>query len=89
MIIQLPANIKNMPNVIIYSTPVCVYCKKVKEFLDKKKVPYQEKNVATDIPAREEMLRKTAQFGVPVVDIDGKIILGFDKAKMEELLLSA
>jgi len=56
-----------------------------KELFAKHNVQYQEKNVATDAEARTEMIEKSGQLGVPVIDIDGKIMVGFDKAKVSEL----
>lgn len=75
-----------MANVTIYSTPTCVYCKAAKEFFEANNVSYEEKNVAEDEQAREEMVRKSEQMGVPVIDIDGTIVIGFDKEKIAELL---
>lgn len=75
-----------MANVTIYSTPFCVYCKMAKTFFAEKNIAYQEKNVASDVPAREEMMKKSGQMGVPVIDVDGKIVIGFDKPKLQELL---
>ena len=57
-----------------------------KAYFNEHNVQYEEKNVMTDIPAQEEMIRKSGQLGVPVIDIDGKIIVGFDKAKLTSLL---
>ena len=57
-----------------------------KEFFKENKVVYEEKDVSIDDKAREEMVAKSGQLGVPVVDIDGKIIVGFDKEKLTELL---
>ena len=57
-----------------------------KTYFSEHNVQYEEKNVMTDIPAQEEMIRKSGQLGVPVIDIDGKIIVGFDKAKLASLL---
>lgn len=75
-----------MPKVIIYSTPNCVFCKMAKAFFQSNDVKYEEKDVAVDIPAREEMIGKSGQMGVPVIDVDGKIVIGFDKEKLTELL---
>ncbi len=75
-----------MPKVIIYSTPTCVYCKMAKEFFAKNNVPYTEHNVAEDENALEEMVSKSHQMGVPVVDIDGKIFVGFNKKGIAEAL---
>jgi glutaredoxin len=57
-----------------------------KDFFQKNSVQYQELNVAQDVVAREEMIKKSGQFGVPVIDIDGKLVIGFDRARLSELL---
>lgn len=57
-----------------------------KEYFKSKGFEYEEYNVATDIEKQKEMLQKTGQFGVPVIDIDGKIIIGFDRTKVNEYL---
>ncbi|TSC89626.1 MAG: glutaredoxin-like protein [Parcubacteria group bacterium Gr01-1014_3] len=64
--------------VIIYSTPTCVYCKMAKDFFQKNGIEYTEHDVAIDLKAREEMVEKSGQLGVPVIDIDGEITVGFD-----------
>lgn len=68
-----------MKKVIVYSTPTCVYCALTKDFLKKNNVEYTEHNVADDVEARQEMIQKSHQMGVPVVDIEGEIFVGFDK----------
>ncbi len=75
-----------MANVIIYTTPTCVYCKLTKEFFKKHNVEYTEKDVAGDAVAREEMMQKSSQMAVPVIDIDSEIVVGFDKEHLSELL---
>ena len=75
-----------MHNVKIFTTPSCVYCKMAKEFFKQHNVAYEEKNVATDAEAREEMLTKSGQMGVPVIDIDGTLVIGFDQGRLKELL---
>ena len=75
-----------MSTVKIYTTPTCVYCKMAKEFFEKNNVPYQERDVMADIPARQEMVQKSGQMGVPVIDVDGEIIVGFDQPRLRELL---
>ncbi len=75
--------------VIIYSTPTCVYCKMAKDFFTKNGVAYEEHNVAEDEKAREDMFAKSHQMGVPVIDVDGTIVIGFDKRNLETLLLPA
>ena len=72
--------------VIIYTTPSCVYCKMAKEFFKKNNVPYEEKDVAVDLAAREAMLAKSGQMGVPVIEAGGKIIIGFDQSRLRDAL---
>lgn len=75
-----------MKNVTIYSTDTCGYCKMAKEFFVSKGVPYTEYNVGTDLEKRKEMIEKSGQMGVPVIFIDGEILVGFDKPRLSELL---
>ena len=75
-----------MKNVTIYTTPSCVYCKMTKEFFKENNVEYSEKNVAEDAQAREDMIKKSGQMGVPVTDIDGELTVGFDKERLSGLL---
>ncbi|MEX2008371.1 MAG: glutaredoxin family protein, partial [Candidatus Spechtbacterales bacterium] len=66
-----------MANVTIYSTPTCHYCHAAKEFFKEHDIAYTDKDVATDLEARKEMVDKTGQMGVPVIDIDGDLVVGF------------
>ncbi|HEY4715411.1 MAG TPA: glutaredoxin domain-containing protein [Candidatus Paceibacterota bacterium] len=76
-----------MKQVLIYSTPSCVYCKLAKEFFTANNIPYTEYNVAEDAAKRAELIEKSGQRGVPVIQIgDDSIVIGFDKAKIKELL---
>lgn len=75
-----------MANVTIYTTPTCVYCKATKQFFAEHDVTYQEHDVATDANARTAMIQKSGQLGVPVIDIDGQVIIGFNKKRLGELL---
>lgn len=75
-----------MKGVKIYTTPFCVFCKMTKDFFRSNNIQYQEFDVASDAKAREEMIQKSGQFGVPVTDIDGKLVIGFDRARLAELL---
>ena len=75
-----------MPNIKIYSTPTCPWCKKAKAYLTEKGIAFESLNVADDTKAQEEMIKISGQMGVPVIDIDGTIIIGFDKPKIDELL---
>ena len=75
-----------MSNVTIYTTPTCSFCKMTKAYFKEHEVKYSEKDVTTDDAARDEMIQKSGQLGVPVIDIDGEIVVGFDKEKLAELL---
>jgi len=70
----------------VYSTPNCPYCVTLKKFLEEHKIEFEDVNVAEDALAREEMIKKSGQMGVPVVDIDGQIVVGFDKERISKLL---
>jgi glutaredoxin-like YruB-family protein len=75
-----------MASVTIYTTPWCAYCKMAKEYFKEHGISYQEKDVSEDDAAREEMIQKSQQLGVPVIDVDGTIVIGFDKSRLKELL---
>ena len=75
-----------MPKVTIYTTLSCVYCRMAKEFFKKNNVEYTELNVAQDEQAREEMVKKSRQLGVPVIDVAGEIFVGFDQAGLKKAL---
>lgn len=75
-----------MKPVIVYSTPTCVYCNMAKNFFKANNVAYTDYNVATDLEKRKEMIDKTGQMGVPVLDINGTIVVGFDESKVRSVL---
>ena len=75
-----------MPKATIYTTPSCVYCKMTKAFFKENNVQYEEKDVSTDAVARDEMIAKSNQMGVPVIDIDNQLVIGFDKERLSQLL---
>ena len=75
-----------MKKVEIYSTPTCTYCNAAKEFFTQNNVEYVEYDVAADLAKRTEMVEKSGQMGVPVIDIEGTVIVGFDEAKIKEAL---
>ena len=70
----------------VYSTPTCPYCKMAKKFLEDNGIQYQDLNVAEDETARREMIDKSGQMGVPVIDVDGTLVLGFNQAQLKEKL---
>ena len=75
-----------MTNVTIYTTPTCGYCQKAKEFFKENNVKYTEKDVTKDPAAMREMMEKNSAGSVPVIDVDGEIIVGFDEGKLKEKL---
>ena len=75
-----------MKNVTIYSTPTCHFCHMAKDFFAANNVTFTDKNAAADPIARKEAIAKSGQMGVPVIDIDGKIVVGFNEPKLRELL---
>lgn len=75
-----------MSKITIYTTPYCAYCKMAKEYFESKGIEYAEYDVMTDVAKREEMVKKSGQLGVPVIDIDGQIIIGFDRQKINQYL---
>ena len=70
----------------IYTTVTCPWCVKTKEFFKANNVKYAESNVGTDEKARNEMFEKSGQFGVPVIDVSGTIIVGYDKEALKKAL---
>jgi len=70
----------------VYSTESCPWCHKAKEFLKEHNIPFEDINVGEDEKARNEMIEKSGQMGVPVIDIKGEILVGFDEPKLRELL---
>ena len=73
-------------DVKVYSTPTCPYCKRAKAYLSSKGISFEERDVAGDQTAGEEMVRISGQMGVPVIVIDGEVILGFDLARIDEVV---
>lgn len=75
-----------MSNVKVYSTPTCPYCKAVKQFLQENNILFEEVDVSLSQSSVQEMISKSGQMGVPVLEIDGQVVVGFDKAKIKSLL---
>jgi glutaredoxin 3 len=75
-------------DVRVYTTPVCGYCHQVKSFLDGLGVKYTEYDVSRDRAAAEEMVRLTGQMGVPVTVIDGEAVIGYDRGRLQALLVA-
>jgi glutaredoxin-like YruB-family protein len=70
----------------IYSTPMCPWCEQAKSFFTSLNIPFEEIDVSTDEKAAQLMVEKSDQTGVPVIEIDDKVIVGFDKPLLEEIL---
>jgi glutaredoxin-like YruB-family protein len=79
-------NEKRQPRVIVFSTPTCTYCNAVKKYFRQQKINFRDVDVSRDKAAARDMTRRSGQMGVPVVDIGGKIIVGFDRPKIDRLL---
>jgi len=78
--------VNNMKKVRVFSTPGCPYCYTLKEFLKEHGIEFEDIDVSTNGEAAKEMIEKSGQMGVPVVEIDGQIVIGFDKEKICQLL---
>lgn len=72
-------------NITIYSTPTCHFCHLAKDWLSENSVPFTDYNVQADLEKRAEMAEKSGGLAVPVFDIDGEVIVGFDKERIAEL----
>ena len=72
--------------VALYSTPTCGYCRKAKDYLRQRQINFTEYNVASDQSKADEMVRKSGQMGVPVIDVNGRIIVGFNQPEIERAL---
>ncbi len=77
---------KKYPRVIIFTTPTCTFCRKTKKYLRERGVPFKDVDVSRDPAAARDMVRRSGQQGVPVLDIGGKIVVGFDRPKIDKLL---
>ena len=72
--------------VTVYSTPTCSWCQAAKEHLKAHSVSFEDVDVAADMDRAREMVEKSGQYGVPVLDIDGEIVVGFDRTRINGLL---
>lgn len=70
----------------VYTTPACPYCFTLKEFLKEHNIKFEEFDVSQDEKARDEMIKKSGKMETPIVEIDGQIVVGFDKEKITKLL---
>lgn len=77
---------KKQPRVIMFSTPTCSYCNLAKRYFRQNKIRFRDVDISKDPAAARDVVRRSGQMGVPVIDIGGKIIVGFDKPKINQLL---
>ncbi len=77
---------KKTPRVILFTTPSCTYCRLAKKYLRERGVRFKDIDVSRDAAAARDMVRRSGQQGVPVIDIGGKIVVGFDRPKIDRLL---
>lgn len=70
----------------IYTTDTCHFCHLAKEFFKANNVDYEEINVTRDVAKQQEMINKSGQMGVPIIDVGGEIVIGFNERKLRELL---
>ncbi len=73
-------------NVKIYSTPTCPWCLRTKQFLKDNNIAFEDYDVSVDRTKADEMVQKSGQMGVPVLDIEGQIIVGFDRERIKQAL---
>jgi glutaredoxin 3 len=72
--------------ITLYSTPSCTYCRKAKEWFRENRIRFQEFDISRDQRRADEMVRKSGQMGVPVIDINGRVIVGFNQPEIERAL---
>jgi glutaredoxin-like YruB-family protein len=72
--------------VIVFSTPTCPYCQAAKKYLQQRGVPFEDEDVSRNIIAAQYMVQRSGQQGVPVIQVGGEIVIGFDRARLDALL---
>lgn len=80
------AETKPQPRVIVFSTPTCSFCNMTKKYFREKGIKFKDVDVSRDPAAARDMVRRSGQQGVPVIDIGGKIVVGFDRVKIDKYL---
>ena len=77
---------KKQPRIVLFTTPTCTYCRTAKAYFRQKNIKFKDVDVSRDQAAARDMVRRSGQQGVPVIDIGGKIVVGFDRPKIDKLL---
>jgi glutaredoxin 3 len=75
--------------IIVYSADWCAFCHAAKQYFDKLGVSYEDRNVEHDPTFMQESIKKSGQMGIPVIDIDGEIIVGFDRPRIDAAILKS
>jgi glutaredoxin 3 len=78
--------VKPQPRVIVFSTPTCAFCNMAKKYFREKGIKFKDVDVSRDPVAARDLVRRSGQQGVPVIDIGGRIVVGFDRAKIDKYL---
>ena len=79
-------NVQRTHRVLVFTTPTCPWCNRAKAYLREQHVPFREVDVSRDAPAARDLVRRTGQMGVPVIEIDGRPVVGFDRPRINRLL---
>ncbi len=77
---------RKQPRVIVFSTPTCPHCRTAKRYLQQQGIQFSDVDVSRDMNAARDMVSRSGQQGVPVIDIGGRLVIGFDRAKIDRLL---
>jgi len=72
--------------VVVYSTPTCPHCRSAKRFLAERHIPFRDVDVSRSAQAARELVRRSGQTGVPVIDVNGTVIVGFDQTRLRRAL---
>lgn len=80
------AKTRPQPRVIVFSTPTCSFCNMAKQYFRTKGIRFKDVDVSRDVAAARDMVRRSGQQGVPVIDIGGKIVVGFDRFRIDKYL---
>lgn len=82
----VPSQAVRRHRVLVFTTPTCAWCTRAKTYLRQRGVPFTEVDVSRDAAAARDLMRRTGQTGVPVVEIDGRPVVGFDRARIDRML---
>ncbi len=82
----MPETSKPQPRVIVFSTPSCTYCNAAKRYFREKGIRFKDVDISRDQAAARDMVHRSGQSGVPVIDIGGRIVIGFDRPKIDRFL---